>query len=90
MRTVQTALLLFISCYILGWSGAKLYYAINDNQEYTIKQEYFSGDFKTYIWHDHNIVKSYKIDPDSLTPEKVKKDSLKAVKLINKLKLIKP
>ena len=58
-------------------------------KEYTIKQNYYASGYWTYVMYDDHIANSYSIDSDSITEELIKKDSLKAVKWIERMYNIK-
>lgn len=54
--------------------------------DYTIEQDWFAGDFTTWVWYKRKIVQSYTIDKNSVTKSRIKSDSIKAANFIDCVK----
>jgi len=85
-------IILFISCTDVTVKRVSLDKGIEyeNNHGYTMEQCYFSGMFKTYIWYKGDIVKSWSIETEELTPELERRDSIEASNFINKIKDLQP
>jgi len=54
--------------------------------DYSIEQDWYSDSYMTWVWHNRKIVKSFIIERDSVTKDRIKIDSIKAVNFIDCVK----